>query len=475
MKFCRHCGKEIPDAAAFCVHCGSKVGEAPGGPRAGTDAFAQTALLAAPPARNGTQGIGPPPTPVQADGRTHAWSRIPEPPTGRPEAAPAVTMAGVPPAAPAASPTIPSVTRQGLGSAPPAGSQAPDATRPALAAPSRVPPPARAAPPATAEAPPRATPAASAPARATPVAAAKSTAKSEDLRMANSDPGFDRGLRLTGIVLGTLLFGYFFVPVGPEYTFLWDKLREGRLSDVHFMHWIYPTGMGLLLILLGLIPLPAALRGILCAALGIAPFLYVVAQAGPLLRGFDPGKLAGHIARDAIGAADLTWRAQALAGGLFVLPFALYLRARRWSSIVARILVAVGIAGMLALYLYPLSSPALEGVSRIPAVAMFERLGGLGTMAYVASGLLAFPLLLALLSFAAFAGSGSSGGGNLLGTLFLLWAPLAIAMGIVRGAMGGAHPSGLLELGRLLIFGFACQFFVVYGLVHLFPARRPRS
>jgi hypothetical protein len=293
--------------------------------------------------------------------------------------------------------------------------------------------------------------------------------------MATSDPGFDRGLRLTGIVLGILLVGYFFVPVGPEYTFLWDKLREGRLSDVHFMHWIYPTGMGLLLVLLGLIPLPAALRGVLYAALGIAPFFYVVAQAGPLLRGFDPGALVGRVTGDALVAADLTWRAQAFAGGIFVLPFALYLRARRWDSIVARILVAAGIAGMLALYLYPITSPTLEGVSRLPAVAMFERIEGLGAMAYVASGLLAFPLLLAALSFAAFAGSGSSGGGNLLGTLFLLWAPLAIATGIVRGAMGGAHPSSLLELGRLLIFGFACQFFVVYGLVHLFPARRPRS
>lgn len=293
---------------------------------------------------------------------------------------------------------------------------------------------------------------------------------------------FDKGLRVTGFVLGLLLLAYFFVPVCEQGTvlcakgqFLWERLRAGALDDAGFMLWIYPAGMGLLLIILGLIPLPAAVRGAMYAAFGAAPFLYLVAKGRLIADGANLGTYLSNVTTGLdIAAKEISWRMLVLAGTLFVLPFGHYLRARRWDSIAARILVALGIAGLLAAYLYPLALPGLSGAGKLPVVAAFEGVRGGSPMGYVVASLIVLPVLFALFSFGAFASSSSSGGGNFLGTLFLLWVPLAFVGYIVHGAVRGAPPVTLLSAGRLLVFSFCCQFFVVYGLVHLFPARRPR-
>jgi hypothetical protein len=273
-----------------------------------------------------------------------------------------------------------------------------------------------------------------------------------------------------------LLLAYFFIPVGEEQVFLWERIQHGSLSDLHFMRWLYPAGMGLLLVILGLIPLPASVRGSLYAALGVAPLVYFIVQAKALVPGFEPFVTAGKIPAALEGArGDLVWRSQVLAGALFLLPFAHFLRARRWRSVAARLLVGLGAAGLLCIYLLPLDVAALEGVGRLPVVALFEGLRGGDVPGYVMGALVALPLLLGMFSFMAFAGTRSAGGGDVLATLFLVWVPLVFAAPIVIGVIRGASPAVLLEAGRLLVYSFCCQFFVAYGFVHVFPetARRP--
>jgi hypothetical protein len=280
-----------------------------------------------------------------------------------------------------------------------------------------------------------------------------------------------------GFLLGGLLLAYFFVPVGREHAFLWEKLLQGQVSDIGFMRWIYPAGMGLLLVLLGLLPLPTGVRGALYATLALPPVAFVAVKAPEVLerlRTADLESVLGASAASGVGLSsdEILWRTGVLGGALLLLPFALFLRARKWDSIVARLLVAIGVAGVLAAYLWPFDRLSLAGGDRLPVVGLFTGTGRSGPLGYAVAGYLALPLLFALFSAAAFAGKHTAGMGSALGTLFLLWLPVALIAYIVYGAVRGAHPAALIEVGRLLVYGFACQIFVVYGLVHLFPMRR---
>jgi hypothetical protein len=293
---------------------------------------------------------------------------------------------------------------------------------------------------------------------------------------AAEETAFDPGLRASGIVLGLLLLAYFFVPIGEESAFLWERIQPGSLSDLHFMRWLYPAGMGLLLLILGLLPLPASVRGSLCAALGMAPLVYFIVQAWVIVPQLEPFLIVGKgpAALESF-RGDLVWRSQVLAAAVFLLPFAHFLRARRRRSAVPRILVGLGAVGILGVYLFPLDTVILDGLARVPVVALYETLRGGETLGWVLGGLWVFPLSLGVLSFTTFAGTRSAGGGNIWATLFLVWIPLVFTVTILVGITRGLSPAVLLEAGRLLVYSFCCQFFVAYGLGHVFPEESRRS
>jgi hypothetical protein len=368
-------------------------------------------------------GSAPPPAP-RADplARTQAWLEAPSPE--------ASASAGLPasgaPLAPTSAP---------LGHSAPAASRAvPSGAAPPVVAPSPAP---------------------------SPRAASPSVAPSEAVPEQARDGA---GLRALGIVTGVVLAGSFFLPVGPGRQFAWELAAESAISDLFFLRWIYPAGMGVLLVLFALLPLPARMRGALYALLGLTPFACALVR-GELLADalvFDLLEPASEARQAAVHA--LSWRVQALGGAVLVLTFGHLLRARRWDFLLARVAIGAGILGVLAAQLVPLSSEA----EAFPPRALFAALASRGALGAALGAVILLPGLYALLSFASFAGNRSSRGGKTLAVLFLSWIPGAGAVYLVQAALRGAPVEHIVEISRLAVYALACQLAAGFGLAWIF-------
>jgi hypothetical protein len=276
----------------------------------------------------------------------------------------------------------------------------------------------------------------------------------------------DGRLRLASVVLGLLLIGFLFAPVGRDESFVWDILRAAPLSATAFLRWLYPAAMGTLLVIFAFAPLPARFRAAASALLALVPLVFFLVEAADL---FGDGRAAAALGvseANLAGAGDgVPWRLQIFAIVLVLQPFALFVRARSRASVLARVLVGVGIAGLLAIFLYPLGG--LERENALPLVAL---LGAGASLGYVASAILVCPFVFALLSLGAFAPS-RSGGGLIVGNLFLAWIPLFAVAYVLQGAHPGAWAENPVEVVRILAFAFVCQFFLVHGLTSFLGGR----
>lgn len=283
------------------------------------------------------------------------------------------------------------------------------------------------------------------------------------------------GLRKLCVAFGIVLFGYAFIPVpqGDATAFVW----EGGMDADRFMAQIYPGAMGLFLLVLGFAPMPTALLGLATAAVGAVPVLYVIAR-GQRLEGLVGTANAFLLPAlpDAVPAAmgaDLEWRAKTLGAAVVALPFALFLRGRRWDSVVARLLVAAGVAAILAVYVVPLKGLlGRSGAGRLPLAVLWETAGAGGGAALALGVFLSVPAALGFLSCAAFAPSGRSGLANVFGALFLLWVPAAVLAAVVYLSAYEHDALLVVQAGRYLVYAAACQLFAVLGLVSVLPARQ---
>jgi hypothetical protein len=442
MATCPQCFKPIPDNAAHCGYCGAAQTK---GVQEKKTMFGYAAMKPTPQAQPGPTPARPTPAPAAPAGpdalAKTQWSVTPDPippDPVPPEASPQRRTAPHAPApytptlaAPASLPSsgadklpAPASLRrsQAVPQAQPRTSSPPAASPPAylatIAAGSEagVPPtaigPAPAIPatmyaPAQAPAAPAITPPV-APSRAPrsdvsrPVLASESLA--EDLSPV--EPG-RTAMRVLMLLGGLLLVGLFCAPVGKaadKLLFSWDLLKHQE--GLRFVFTIYLAAGGGVFLAAALLPLPYIVRALAGAVVGLAPIGVMMAMMED-------------------------WRTITTLGALALLVAALFHRWRYRGSIVARILVGLGVAGLLATLLVPTD----QGV---PLVLAFQGLGDASAQQLIQQ---LFPLvlmLLALLSLLAFLPSGTTGLAQVWAICLLLYLPMVFLWAAL--AKGSSDP-----------------------------------
>jgi hypothetical protein len=271
-----------------------------------------------------------------------------------------------------------------------------------------------------------------------PVLASQTLA--EDLAPIEPGKGAMRVLMTIG---GLLLIGLFCAPwglAGDSLVFSWDQLKH--LGSLDFIGRIFLGAGGLVFVVAGLVPLPYLLRALIAAVLGLVPIGVAMAQVQD-------------------------WRVILALAALVLLPAALFHRWRYRGSILARILVGVGVASLLATFLIPTGAG-------VPLVQTFEGLGDAEASVIVTR---LYPLvlfLLSLLSLLAFLGSTSTGLAQVWAVLILLFLP---TQGLILAALGMGKGSTMLVLPK--VYGalglLVCLTLAALGISHLLAKGSQRA
>lgn len=215
-------------------------------------------------------------------------------------------------------------------------------------------------------------------------------------------------LRVLQALGGAAMIGLFFAPWGsaPDgLLFSWDLLKGA--SSLDFVRTIYLAAGGLVLLSGALIPLPYLLRALVAMLLGLVPLALTTVHRGG-------------------------WGEAVSLGGLLLLIAALFHRRRFKGSILARILVVVGVVAQIVAAVVPQGDV-------VPIVAVFK---GLGSSAGLGIGQRLLPLYLLLfsvLSLMALRGRASGGLAGLWALLLLLYLPLQDWFALLVGLSGGAE------------------------------------
>ena len=245
---------------------------------------------------------------------------------------------------------------------------------------------------------------------------------------------FRQGLMLVMIAFGILLLGAFATPLAtkPELSFWWNVLLDGEgLKKVEPIRLV---GVGGLALLLGVLPLSAAIRGLFATLLGAALIALPIA----------------------VTRALPDWRVLAPLAGMIILVTGLLLRFEYRESVWPRILATIGALAVLAAYVVP------EG-DLIPLVGLVESLGDNGMERVIPQLVL---ILLVVVCFGVWRRSPSGAGAKFLAWCLILYSivPHALAVAASEGFPDGisATPfpmlmewvSGCAALG-LLGYGLA--------------------
>jgi hypothetical protein len=393
------------------------------------------AAPAAPPPEDAmakTQFATPPaPAPVQP---THtSQDGLPAPASlRRSQPYPAAAPAHQPPAAAAAAAVPPTVVSDAVTPSPAAIPPTMfAAAAPVVAAPAE-PPAAAVEPAAKKEPPPKPKK------EPKPKKAPKPLLASESLEAdrAPVEPG-KGAMRVLMILGGLLLAGLFCAPfsgAGDKLLFSWDLLKGQE--GIQFISTIYLAAGGVIFIAAGLLPLPYIIRAMTATLFALAPI--GIAMAG-------------------VGAE---WRALALFVIVVLLPAALFHRARYRSSILARILVGLGVLGVLATLLIPIGSS-------VPLVQVFDGLGSVSAEQAIPKLLPLVLLLLAVLSLLAFLPSSMTGLTGIWAVLVILYLPVVAWY----QAMLQTSPSHIFQTLHTFYPGLALLIYVMlasFGLSQVF-------
>jgi hypothetical protein len=487
VKKCASCTKDLPDAALHCVFCGAKQPPAPAvQPGLGRTAFGYSAnevleqvrgrpgaIPAAPrtapapvPPMPQNQSIGTLPTmaqmqPAMPPPRTSAPAPLPMTPTIAPPAAPPMRS---PPAQPYATgpqggfvptsganaktmfvqagPVQPQPMAQSPANLP--GPQAGYPTPAAMAA-TLVPPAPQGMPlpqamtmPAPA---PRPVPIMAIPAAQPPPYLASQTAS----RLIRPIEPWRDGLRAWMFLAGLALLAAFAVPIttSPQLTFHWNAILAGQ--GIARLPPLILAAVGFLGLVLAVIPMPVAPRGVIATLLGLAGIAVPIA-----LVGVPP------------------WQALAPLIGVVLLVPSLLVRNEYRDALVARLFVTLGAIGILLPLLVPQNGA-------IPLVAVFKQLIDLPGAQKVTPALALGQITIVVMSLLAWLPAPVTGGAKVWAWLLILWAlfvhaiHLALA-GNLGAAISGAPNQTILAwvaggaAGPMYLVGAAYLVIVGYGL-----------
>lgn len=499
MKKCASCIKDLPDAALHCVFCGAKQPPAPV-VQSGLDktAFGYSAnevpnersewmggggnaprgveqmrveqvrgrpgaIPAAPrtaPAR--VPPMPPPPPKAKGLGTLTTMAQMPPPRTSAP-VPPAIAPTAVPPST---APPMRSPPAQPYPEGPPGGfvptsaahaktmfvqtgpPAQPMPSAPGYPAPSAmpatlVPPPQPQAltMPAPAPLPARPVPIMAIPAAQPPPYLASQTAS----RLIRPIEPWRNSLRAWMFLGGLALLAAFAVPLrtSPALQFHWNLILDGQ--GLARLPPLVLAGVGFLGIVLAVIPMPVAPRGLIAALLSLAGIAVPIA-----LVGVPP------------------WQALAPLIGLVLLVPSLLVRNEYRDALLARLFVTLGVIGILLPFLVPQNDA-------IPLVSVFKRLIDLPGSQKVAPALDLCLITIVVMSLLAWLPAPVTGGAKVWAWLLILWALFVHAIhialaGDIEVAISGAPNRTILAwvagdaAGSVHLVGSAYLVIVGYGL-----------
>ncbi len=220
------------------------------------------------------------------------------------------------------------------------------------------------------------------------------------------------GLRAWMFLGGLALLAAFAVPLqtSPALHFHWNAILDGQ--GIARLPPLLLGAIGLLGILLAVMPMPVAPRGLLAALLGLAGIAVPIA-----LVGVPP------------------WQALAPLVGVVLLVPSLLVRNEYRDALVARLFVTLGVIGILLPFLVPQNDA-------IPLVSVFKRLIDLPGSQKIEPALNLCLITTVVMSLLAWLPAPVTGGAKVWAWLLILWALFVHAIHVVLAGDIGAAISG---------------------------------
>ena len=427
MKKCASCIKDLPDAALHCVFCGAKQPPAPAvQPGLAKTAFGYSAnevveqLRARGGAQRSAPGVQAMPQstpPVQGIGTLPTMLPAMPPPRTTAPVAPAMASTVVPPP-PAGPPTGPftagpqggfvpttaaSAKTMFVQTGPQGPAMSPGYPPPASVAATLVPPPPH--PLAVPVGGPGMQPSRPAPIMAIPQAQPPPYLASQTAsRLIRPIEPWRDGLRAWMFLGGLALLAAFAVPLhtSPALQFNWNLILDGQ--GTARLPPLMLAAVGLLSIVLAVLPMPVAPRGGISALLGLAGIAVPIAL---------------------VGAPP--WQALTPMVGVVLLVPGLLVRNEYRDALLARLLVTVGVVGILLPFLVPQNDA-------IPLVSVFKRLIDLPGAQKVTPALELCLITIAVMSLLAWLPAPVTAGAKVWAWLLILW---ALFVHVVHLALAG--------------------------------------
>jgi hypothetical protein len=482
VKKCTSCAKDLPDSAHHCVFCGAKQAPAPVPGAAAQQARTVLGYQAADvvkemqrqghPGQRPGGGSQPPPMGSQPPmGRSgHPSSQPPPgqpyPPPGQPYQPPPGQPYQPPPMQQAYQPPPP---MQQAYQPPPAASQAKTVFIPGGAGPGPMPvqsapiplprespsapvhAPIGTAPSAPVHAPMIGAPMHGAPMHGAPVAmpqlhapsgptsAPPYLASQTAARAARPIEPFTDGLKLVMLSFGILLLGAFATPVTTEpMAFHWNTIIDGEGMAKLFPLMLAATGV--LALVMALIPLGAAARGAIAAALGV----FIVST--PIIAAGD------------IGA----WQVLVALLATPLVVVGLLLRNEYREASLGRILTTIGAVGVLALYLIPVGGGNVPLADNFTAIIDSElaeqKIGAIINL---------LPAVLAIVSLLCWLPAPGSAGAKVIAWMWIVFPAFDAVSGMLirsGGDVGGIIQASPFAALMIWVPATAAIAFIGYGL-----------
>ncbi len=395
MKKCASCTKDLPDAALHCVFCGAKQGAAPAvQPGLAKTSFGYSAndvmnQLGNQPPQQPQGGYQPPSSGLASPAAANA-ATIMVAPGGGPQGF-NQPQGGYTPPAPAPAPSY-GQPQGGYGGAPQGGGYQPPQQQP------YSPPGGYGGGGMGIHSPPQPTPS------PLPVAAAPPYLASNTAARAGRpiEPWKD-SLKFLMLVWGAVALVTFAVPVSIDpLGFNWDMIIDGPgVMKIPFLMW---AAVGLVALAVAAIPMDTLPRGIIAAVLGLAGLLVPTFA----IVGMPP------------------WQALLPLVGMLTLVPGLLVRHEYTESLVARILVTIGVVATLLPLLIPIGG-------QIPLVSVFKGLIEAPGEAKVGPILQIAQVVLVVTALLAWMPGPATGGAKVIAWAMILFPVLEFAIELLLG------------------------------------------
>ena len=242
-------------------------------------------------------------------------------------------------------------------------------------------------------------------------------------------------LKVLMLVFGGLLLAAFAVPWAFSPKVVFSFTGFSNLPTYGKMIPLLMAGTGALAIILSFLPLATAARGGIAAALGLGALLYLLLGAGIPIK--------------------MTWRPLVELLGGVILVAGLLVRSEYRGAVLARILITLGAAIVLAMHLIP-------DHSVIALVEEFKAIGNAPGKYKVEAIVGVVPLIVAVLALIAWLPSPSAAGALIFAWTLISWplvealTKMLIAGHIPETLKAGLGPTLLVPMAMIGWIGLAC-------------------